>query len=94
MGDFDFDGATELEPAENITYWTVWLLLVVITSIVFLNFIIAEASASYEDVKCRLNEMISDERAGLIQESEFMIPEKFKTNQMFPAFIIVRQMEN
>jgi len=41
MGDFGFDAAILLDPAENIIYWFVWLLIVIITCIIFLNFIIA-----------------------------------------------------
>ena len=44
------EAAKNLEQAENIVFWILWLLGVVITSIVFLNFIVAEASGSYEKV--------------------------------------------
>ena len=47
LGDFDFDAATELLPHMNIIFWLIWFLIVVVTNIIFLNFIIAEASASY-----------------------------------------------
>ena len=47
MGDYDFDGANDLDDIENIVYWICWLLMVTITCIIFLNFIIAEASNSY-----------------------------------------------
>jgi len=50
LGDFGFDAAMELAMAENIIYWIVWLLILMITCVIFLNFIIAEASASYEKV--------------------------------------------
>jgi hypothetical protein len=51
MGDYEFDGANELTPEENWIYWFCWLIIVVVTNIVFLNFIIAEASNTYEKVK-------------------------------------------
>ena len=66
MGDFGFDAAILLDPAENIIYWFVWLLIVVITCIIFLNFIIAEASASYEKVSEKLEAYILSEKAALI----------------------------
>ena len=47
LGDFDFEASTHLEKLENRLYWVIWLLVVIMTCIVFLNFIIAEASASY-----------------------------------------------
>ena len=58
MGDYEFDGANYLEPELNIIYWFCWALMVYITCIIFLNFIIAEASASYENVTGSLAEMI------------------------------------
>ena len=47
LGDFNFDASQILEPFQNAIYWVIWLLVVTTTSIVFLNFIIAEVSASY-----------------------------------------------
>ena len=44
------EAAKNLEQAENIVFWILWLLGVVITSIIFLNFIVAEASGSYAKV--------------------------------------------
>jgi len=66
MGDFGFDSANLLDGPENGIYWAVWLLIVVITNIIFLNFIIAEASASYEKVSENLEAFILKERAALI----------------------------
>ena len=43
------------------------------TCIIFLNFIIAEASASYEKVKENLTAMINKEKSQLIGEAEQMI---------------------
>jgi len=51
LGDFDFEASTWLTPAENYLYFIIWLLIVGITCIIFLNFIIAETAASYDTVK-------------------------------------------
>ena len=51
-----------------------WALVVIIGSIIFLNFIIAEASASYEKVNECLEEFVEKEKASLIAESEIMTP--------------------
>ena len=61
MGDFDFGAANFLTPSENILYWVIWLMVVIMTCIIFLNFIIAEASASYEKVVSNLAAMINKE---------------------------------
>jgi hypothetical protein len=47
LADFDFGEASLLDPFDNVTYWITWLFIVYMTSIVFLNFIIAEVSNSY-----------------------------------------------
>ena len=66
LGDFDFDASTLLEKQENLIFWLVWLLIVVITCIIFLNFIIAEASASYEKVSERLKAFIQMQKSSMI----------------------------
>ena len=66
MGDFGFDAANMLSDPLNGIYWAVWLIIVVVTNIIFLNFIIAEACSSYEKVACNLNAFILMERAALI----------------------------
>ena len=66
MGDFGFDTANMLSPPLNGIYWAIWLIIVVVTNIIFLNFIIAEACSSYENVACNLNAFILMERAALI----------------------------
>lgn len=51
MGDFAaIDAANTLSKNENYVFWLIWFVTVVVTSIVFLNFIVAEASASYTTV--------------------------------------------
>jgi len=47
LGDFDFMASEFLAVEENHLYWIVWFLVVLVNCIIFLNFIIAEASNSY-----------------------------------------------
>jgi len=63
LGDFDFGGSTFLTEEENYIFWLIWFFIVVSTCIIFLNFIIAEASASYENVKERLEAEIMKAKA-------------------------------
>jgi hypothetical protein len=44
------------------------------SSLIFLNFIIAEVSATYERVKDQIEALIYKERASLIAEAEDIIP--------------------
>ena len=93
LGDFDFDASQALLPHINIIFWVIWLLIVVITNIIFLNFIIAEASESYAKVNERLDEFILKERAGLITESEEMTIDSLKKKHLFPKYIIIRTID-
>jgi hypothetical protein len=68
-----------LDKAENIIFWFMWLLITVITAIIFLNFIVAEASASYVKVTETLELVMWQEKASLITEAEDMYPEEKRT---------------
>ena len=93
LGDFDFGASEYLTQSENILFWIIWFFIVVLTCVVFLNFIIAEASASYEKIKSRLDAEIFKAKADLITEAENMTFERFKTKEMLPKYIIVRSIE-
>jgi len=93
LGNFDFDPSTQLNSqAENIMYWVLWCITLIVTNIVFLNFIIAEASESYAKVKETLEESKSSEKADMINESEFMLPNHFINKERFPRYIITRSV--
>jgi hypothetical protein len=92
IGDYDFSAASYLDQSDNHLYWLVWLLVLVITNIVFLNFIIAEASASYENVKSNLDALIFKERTSLIGEAEDMLFTRLKNQRNFPKYIIIREI--
>ena len=95
MGDgAAIEAAKKLAVPENILFWLMWLLVTIITSIIFLNFIVAEASASYVKVTETLDLVIWQESASLILESEEMIKEKNKTPDNFPKNLIVRQIKD
>ena len=59
IGDFaSIETAAALPKAENILFWHIWFLAVILTNVVFLNFIVAEASASYAKVTETLEAVI------------------------------------
>ena len=92
-GSYDFNAANILDDRENVMYWAIWLIIIVMTNVVFLNFIIAEACASYEKVSADLEAFVLKERSALIQESEEMTPERLKKDSYYPKFLIIREME-
>jgi len=70
--------------------------MVIFSSLIFLNFIIAEVSNSYANVKENIDAMIYKERAQLINEAEDILSEKTKmTNKLkFPKYVVTRQIED
>ena len=44
------EAAKLLTPIENKIFWFMWLMVTILTCVIFLNFIVAEASASYVKV--------------------------------------------
>ena len=95
LGNFDFDPPTMLNgKAENIMYWCLWTITLVMTNIVFLNFIIAEASESYAKVKETLDESKNKGTADMINESESMLPRAFINKERFPRYIISRTVNS
>merc|ERR1719473_918343 len=67
LGDFDF-GIIEDKTLtkQHILFWSVWVIMVLFSALIFLNFIIAEVSSSYNKVKRNIEALIYKERAGLI----------------------------
>ena len=93
LGDSDFAASLHLDFYENIIFWIIWVLTVYLTCIVFLNFIIAEVSNSYSDIKVRLAAIQQKEKASLITEAEDMTFDSHKTEELFPKYIIIRNIE-
>jgi hypothetical protein len=91
LGNFDFGPPDMLNNgSENIMYWVLWTVTLVVTNIVFLNFIIAEASESYAKVKETIEESKSKEKASMINETEAMLPKALVNKERFPRYIIAR----
>ena len=76
-------------------FWFIWVIAVTISSLVFLNFIIAEVSNSYAVVTESVQALIYKERAGLIDEAEDLLSESKKASdtKKFPRYIINRELE-
>lgn len=50
IADYSMDAAFDLPKADNYMFWIIWFVTVMVACIIFLNFIIAEASNSYNEV--------------------------------------------
>ena len=96
LGDFDFDAIKYMDNLSNIIFWLAWICIVLMTCIIFLNFIIAEASASYEKVVQNIDNYLIFEKCYMINESENMLyssKESKKDKNKFPMFLIIREMD-
>lgn len=95
MGDFSAIGAQKtLTKIESKIFWLLWLITVIMTCIIFLNFVVAEACASYSKVKEYLGPVIEREKAVLISESEEMQMNCMRNKIKYPKYLIVRETEN
>ena len=96
LGDFDgyFAASEHLTFGENMMFWIIWFIVVWMTCIVFLNFIIAEASNSYQNVINRLDAMKNKEKASLISEAECMTFDYQKDEKMFPKYFVIRHVDS
>lgn len=83
MGDNDFGGTTHLTPAVNWVFWTIWIILTFMTSIIFFNFIIAEACESYNRVMGDISNILMHQRALLNNETEEMLPTAWTKKKVY-----------
>ena len=101
LGDFDFDILTKsvqdggLNTKQHFLYWAVWLMIIIFSALIFLNFIIAEVSNSYNGINENIGAIIVKERADLINEAEDLLSQKYKkSNKLhFPRYVVHREME-
>ena len=93
MGDNDFAAVAFFDADRAVVFWVVWGLIAYLTSIIFFNFVVAEASASYERVCDNLDEVLILEKAQLINESEEMTGNRGDPLKKFPRYLIVRDTE-
>lgn len=80
-------GSEDTSNEENILFWIFWALTIFICTIIFLNFVISEASASYEKVNEHLEEFITKDQCKLISEAELMIPYITRNQKDFPKYL-------
>ena len=96
MGDFEtaLEMSKRIGKFENYVFWFIWLAMVVISCIIFLNFIIAEASASYSKVTETLVSVIEKNKCALLRECEEMASAKDINSNNCPKYLICRHCES
>ena len=82
-----------MSPAEESLLWITWFIIFLFLCIIGLNFIIAEISHIYEEIRPEVDRMVVRERAELIQETEEMMLEMMKDDKMFPKSLVSREVD-
>ena len=94
LGDNDFAATVKMDDNSiAILFWFIWVIIAYLNCIIFMNFIIAEASESYGKVMSNIENNLYLQKINLINESEEMMPKGMVDDQKFPKFLIVREME-
>ncbi|CDW76701.1 UNKNOWN [Stylonychia lemnae] len=94
-GDFQLDDFHSQGDVLVIFTWIIWLIAVMTLNIVFMNFIIAVISESYERVMQKLVAESYKVKAHMIVEREQLFTAEDHTNkEYFPNFIVVRRPIN
>ena len=83
LGDFDFavledQGPTlaTLDAEAHVIFWVCWVMICVFSSLIFLNFIIAEVCNCYAEIKADILPYNYKEKAGLINEAQLFHSQK------------------
>lgn len=94
IGDYDSSSITGGSKDLSILAWFLWLLILIIGNIVFMNFIIAVVSESYESCMQKKYQLIYRAKLEMIQECEDLMPDSFfNYKKLFPRFLIIRRKE-
>ena len=95
MGDFGaIKASKELETSEGQIFWVLWVFGLVMTALIFLNFVVAEACASYSRVTDILDSVVLQAQCFLINESEEMTMNRNQNGIKYPRYLIVRSVDN
>ncbi len=91
-GDSDFGAFTEQKNNLKLFSWLLWMISLFTLNVMFMNFIIAVISESYEKVMQRLVALSFMLKAEMVAEREsLMAEEDFNNPEYFPRFLILRR---
>ena len=94
IGDYDTSSIIEGAGDFKILAWLLWFIILIIGNVVFMNFIIAVVSESYENCMEQKKLLIYSAKLEMIEECEDLMPEWiFTKRNWFPRFIIIRRQQ-
>ena len=94
IGDYDTSSIIEGTRDFKILAWLLWFVILIVGNIVFMNFIIAVVSESYENCMEKKIQLIYFAKLEMIEECEAFMPDwlfTIKEKDWFPKFIIMRR---
>ena len=75
-------------------FWAIWMVILFLFQIIFLNFIIGELSNTYQTVMDNYDRVALNVRAQLVSETEEIFPDRFYNAYVYhPKYVIVRKIE-
>jgi hypothetical protein len=93
VGDTDTSTIIDGTRDYKILAWLLWFVILIVGNVVFMNFIIAVVSESYENCMEKKIQIIYHIKLEMIAEFESIMPDwVFERADWFPRFIIIRRM--
>ena len=72
-GDFNvLKSVKYLDTPINLLFWAFWTLIILICTIIFLNFVITKACVTYDKIAERLTEYMQRDKANMVAEADSM----------------------
>ncbi|CDW71472.1 UNKNOWN [Stylonychia lemnae] len=94
-GDFSTDNYQDQSQYLVVLTWLVWVIAVISLNIVFMNFIIAVISESYEKVMQKIVAESYKVKAHMIREREqFFGKAQLSNEKLFPQYLVLRRQVN
>lgn len=93
IGDFSLDGIRYMERVEQWMLLLIFLFCLLLFCIIFLNFVVAKAMESHSEFTLQKVQVLTSEKSQLIDDTDLMTPNRFKTKDKFPRYIINRFIE-
>jgi hypothetical protein len=92
----DYDSQTLVSGSKyKVLVWILWFLIMIMGNIVFMNFIIAVVSESYENCMERMVQSMQIAKLYMIEECESLLPKFcYDYKSWFPRFILLRRPVN
>ena len=92
LGDFSTDHISESKAKLIPFIWIIWAIAVLLLNIIFMNFIIAVISQTYERVILKSTAESYKLKSKLIAERELIMTEKELANEdYFPRYLVLRR---